>query len=105
MYRVVRVEASGFHGREPDENRWTISQGGIDSWSSRLTIQPGEKWSGQYSYARIKSLEALFPTDDDERMTASVIYNRPLDHGNWASTLLWDGRDHCKASLRLFTAL
>ena len=22
-------------------------------------------------------------------MTASVMYNRPLIHGNWASTLLW----------------
>ena len=88
-YRAVRVEASGFHGREPDENRWTISQGGIDSWSSRLTIQPGKYWSGQYSYARIKSLEALFPTEDQERMTASVMYNHPLHDGNWASTLLW----------------
>jgi len=88
-YRIVRLEASGFHGREPDENRWTISQGGIDSWSSRLTIQPGKNWSGQYSYARIASLEALFPTEHQERMTASVIYNRPLHSGNWASTLLW----------------
>jgi hypothetical protein len=88
-YRIVRLEASGFHGREPDENRWTISQGGIDSWSSRLTIQPGKNWSGQYSYARIASPEALFPTEDQERMTASVMYNRPLHSGNWASTLLW----------------
>ena len=88
-YRIARIEASGFHGREPDENRWTIAQGGIDSWSSRLTIQPGKNWSGQYSYASIKSPEALFPTDDQERMTASAMYNRPLHDGNWASTLLW----------------
>jgi hypothetical protein len=88
-YRIVRLEASGFHGREPDENRWTISQGGLDSWSSRLTVQPGKNWSGQYSYARIKSPEALFPTEDQERMTASLMYNRPLHDGNWASTILW----------------
>jgi hypothetical protein len=88
-YRVVRIEASGFHGREPNENRWIITQGGIDSWSSRLTIQPGKNWSGQYSFARIKSLEALFPTENQDRMTASVMYNRPLHDGNWASTLLW----------------
>ena len=88
-YRIARIEASGFHGREPDENRWTISQGGIDSWSSRLTLEPGKNWSGQYSYARIKSLEALFPTEDEERMTASVMYNRPLHDGNWANTVLW----------------
>ena len=88
-YGIARIEASGFHGREPDENRWTISQGGIDSWSSRLTLEPGKNWSGQYSYARIKSLEALFPTEDEERVTASVMYNRPLHDGNWANTVLW----------------
>ncbi|HXX21550.1 MAG TPA: hypothetical protein VEO19_00205 [Terriglobia bacterium] len=88
-YRIVRIEASGFHGREPNENRWNIHQGRIDSWSTRLTLQPGKNWSGQYSYARIASPEALFPTEDQERMTASLMYNRPLRQGNWASTLVW----------------
>jgi hypothetical protein len=88
-YRFARVEASGFHGREPDEFRWDIDQGKIDSWSARLTIQPGRNWSGQYSYGRIKSPEALFPTEVQERMTGSIMYNRPLQHGNWASTILW----------------
>ena len=86
---IVRVEASGFHGREPDEHRWNIDQGRIDSWATRLTVQPGQNWSGQYSYARIKSPEALFPSEDQERMTASVMYNKPLTQGNWASTALW----------------
>jgi hypothetical protein len=86
---MVRVEASGFHGREPNENRWNIAQGGIDSWSIRGTLQPGKNWSGQYSYARIASLEALDPDQNEERMTASVMYNRPLPRGNWASTILW----------------
>jgi len=88
-YRSVRIEGSGFYGREPDENRWTIHQGTIDSWSTRLTIQPAKNWSGQYSYARIKSPEALFPTETQERMTASIMYNRLFQNGNWASTLLW----------------
>lgn len=93
-YRVVRVEVSGFHGREPDEFRWNIDGGKMDSWSTRLTIQPGKNWSGQYSYARIVSPEALFAGEDQERMTASVMYNRPfgdgkLGSGNWASTALW----------------
>jgi hypothetical protein len=86
---IARIEASGFHGREPGENRWIISQGSIDSWSTRLTIEPGKNWSGQYSYARIASPEALFPTENQERMTASVMYNRPFHDGNWASTGLW----------------
>jgi hypothetical protein len=88
-YRIARIEASGFHGREPDEFRWDIDQGKIDSWSTRLTIEPGKNWSGQYSYARIKSLEALFPNEDQARITASIMYNRPFHKGNWASTILW----------------
>jgi hypothetical protein len=88
-YRIVRIEASGFHGREPDEFRWDIDRGKIDSWSTRLTLQPGKNWSGQYSYGRIKSPESVFPNEDQERMTASAMYNRPLQRGNWASTILW----------------
>ncbi len=86
---IVRVEGGGFHGREPDEDRWNIDQGKIDSWATRLTVQPGQNWSGQVSYARITSPEALFPSEDQARTTASVMYNRPVAHGNWASTLLW----------------
>jgi hypothetical protein len=88
-YRIARIEASGFHGREPDEFRWDIDQGKIDSWSTRLTIQPGKNWSGQYSYSRIKSPESIFPTENQERMTASFMYNRPFHSGNWANTILW----------------
>ena len=56
-------------------------------------MQPGQNWSGQYSWAHLTSLEALDPQDDVERMTASIMYNRPLARGNWASSLIW-GRNH-----------
>jgi len=86
---IVRLEGSGFHGREPDEHRWNIDQGKIDSWSARLTLQPGQHWSGQFSYGRIASPEALSPGEDQTRTTASLMYNRPFSHGNWSSTALW----------------
>lgn len=88
-YRSVRLEASGFHGREPDENRWNIDSGKIDSWSSRITVNPGKNWSLQYSIAGLTSPEALAPSEDVRRMTASVSYNQPIHDGNWASTLVW----------------
>jgi hypothetical protein len=88
-HKMFRIESSGFHGREPDEFRWDLDTGKIDSWSTRLTVQPGKNWSGQVSYARIASPEALFPNDDQARLTASVMYNRRLQGGNWASTMLW----------------
>jgi hypothetical protein len=88
-YKNARIEFSGFHGREPDEFRWDIDSGAIDSWSTRLTVQPGQNWSAQYSFAHLSSPEQLHPTDDVQRMTASVSYNRPFTKGSWASTLLW----------------
>jgi hypothetical protein len=90
-HRIARLEVSGFHGQEPDEFRWDLDSGKIDSWSTRLTIQPGKNWSGQYSYARLTSPEALFPTDNQERMTASAMYNRPLN-GRWAMAI---GQPRC----------
>jgi hypothetical protein len=88
-YKNARIEFSGFHGREPDEFRWDIDSGAIDSWSTRFTVQPGQNWSAQYSFAHLTSPEQLHPEDDVQRMTASVSYNKPLTKGNWASTLVW----------------
>lgn len=88
-YKVARVEASGFHGREPDEFRWDIDSGKVDSWSIRATVNPAQNWSAQYSFAHLTSPEVLHPQEDLQRMTASLMYNRPFTRGNWASTLLW----------------
>lgn len=88
----LRAEASGFHGREPNEHRWQVQQGAIDSWSTRVTVQPGQNWSGQVSYGRLHSPEQLFPKEDQARTTASAMYNRTLggkEWGNWASTVAW----------------
>jgi hypothetical protein len=85
----IRLEASGFHGREPDEYRWNVDTGKIDSWSARVTVNPANNWSAQYSIGQLHSPEELAPTDDVRRMTASVMYNRPMENGNWSSMLLW----------------
>jgi hypothetical protein len=97
-YKVARFEASGFHGREPDEYRWDIDSGKIDSWSVRATVNPARNWSAQYSFGHLTSPEALRPNENIDRMTASVMYNRPLARGNWASTLLW-GRNRTSDGL------
>ena len=102
-YKIARVEASAFHGREPDEFRWNIDTGAIDSWSARLTVNPAANWSGQYSITRLKSPEQLFPAEDTLRMTASVTYNRPFSNGNWATLLLW-GRNRDIPDGQVFNA-
>jgi len=89
---IFGIEASGFHGGEPNENRWNIDHGAIDSYSARFTLSPGANWSGQFSAGRLTHPEALEP-GDQVRTTASVTYNRPYAGGNWASSVIW-GRVH-----------
>jgi hypothetical protein len=101
-YGIFGLEASGFHGAEPGENRWIIGYGPIDSWSTRFTVTPNANWTGQVSVGRLAHPEALEP-GDIIRSTASVTYNRPFTNGNWASSLIW-GRNHETASQRNLNA-
>ena len=78
-YRWARLELSGFHGAEPTEDRWHFAPSpnghAIDSVSTRLTVSPSADWTGQYSIAHIVSPEALYPHEDQQRQTASVMYH------------------------------
>jgi hypothetical protein len=78
-YRWARIELSGFHGGEPDEHRWAFqpSPNGhdIDSYSTRLTLSPTPDLTGQYSIAHITSPEALYPGEDQQRQTASIMFH------------------------------
>ncbi len=92
-HRGLTLEASGFHGREPDEKRWGIELGAIDSFAARATLTPTANWALQFSTGRINNREATHPDRDTFRQTASVTYVRPLATGHWATTLIW-GRNH-----------
>jgi len=91
-YKKVRLEASGFHGAEPNENRWNIQAGALDSWSARLWFFPAKNWAAQVSTGRLTHPEALEP-GDEVRSTASLQYSKPLPGGSWSSSLIW-GRNH-----------
>ena len=93
----VLVEASGFHGREPGENRWTIELGGIDSWSFRLSATPGKDWSEQYSLGHLHSPEAVHPVEDVLRQTGSIAYHHGTDLGALNAIAIW-GRNHTDGS-------
>jgi hypothetical protein len=88
-HRAVRVEVSGFHGREPDEHRWNIDGGAIDSWSTRVSVNPRPNWMGQFSVGRLTSPEVLHSADNVLRMTASVMYARKISDGDWESSVIW----------------
>ncbi|HEY1678294.1 MAG TPA: hypothetical protein VGG04_11335 [Candidatus Sulfotelmatobacter sp.] len=88
----VKLEASAFNGREPNEKRWSIQLAPLDSWSTRASVAPARNWTAQYSIGRLEHPEALEP-GSQWRQTASVEYNRPLMSGSWATSLIW-GRVH-----------
>jgi hypothetical protein len=89
----MRVEASGFYGTEPGENRWTIGYGPINSWSTRLSLFPTKNWMAQASLGRLSRPERQ-ETGDVIRSTASVHYTKPLANADsWSSSLIW-GRNH-----------
>ena len=88
----IKLEASAFNGREPNEQRWSIQLAALDSWSARASVAPSRNWTAQYSIGRLEHPEAL-EHDSQWRQTASVEFNRPLTRGNWATSLIW-GRVH-----------
>jgi hypothetical protein len=91
-WRKLKLEASGFHGAEPGENRWIVQAGAIDSWSTRLWFFPTKYWSAQISAGHLTKPEALEP-GDQTRVTASVEYSKPMNGASWSSSLIW-GRVH-----------
>jgi hypothetical protein len=68
------LEASWFHGREPDEDRTDIDFGALDSWSLRGSWASGP-WIAQLSGARINDPEPLAP-GDATRIIASIAHTR-----------------------------
>lgn len=89
----ARIEASGFHGREPGENRWSIAAGAIDSWTTRLTAAPARDWIAQYSVGHLHSPEALHPQEDVLRQTASIGVHHAWTAVELDATAIW-GRNH-----------
>jgi hypothetical protein len=92
QYKWVRLEASGFYGTEPGENRWRFDWGSMNSYASRLSVSPNKNWEAQVSAGRLTHPERDQP-GDIVRTTASIAYTRPLPGGAWASSLVW-GRNH-----------
>ena len=85
-----KVEASAFRGREPDEKRWDIEAGELDSRSIRLSFNPTENWALQASWADIVSPEALEPHHDEDRISLSALYARRIGSSGLASaTFAW----------------
>src|SRR4051812_13145919 len=84
-----KIEGSAFRGREPDQYRYNIEAPDLDSVSTRLSWNPIPNLSMQVSWGYLASPEQLHPGTNENRVTASAIWNKPIGDDNWASTFAW----------------
>jgi hypothetical protein len=86
----VKAEVSRFNGREPDQHRWNIETGPLDSTSVRLSWNPTRTLSLQGSWGHFTDPEQLEPGVDQKRLSASALWAAEVAPG-WkgAATLAW----------------
>jgi hypothetical protein len=87
----VSLDASAFHGGEPDEGRWDIDGGEVDSYSGRLTLDLSRRWMLEASHGDLNDPHAEAP-GDVQRTNAGIYYNADGD-GPSAALVLWGRND------------
>jgi len=100
IHDAWKLEASRFRGREPDQFRYNLESGRLDSSAARLSWNPTESLSLQVSWAEVTSPEQLFPAENLRKLSASAIYTRSLgDRAWWSTTVAWGRRSSEHGSL------
>jgi len=86
----VKLEVSRFNGREPDQHRWNIETGPLDSTAIRLSWNPTRTLALQGSWGHFTDPEQLEPGVDQKRWSASALWSDEMAPG-WkaAATLAW----------------
>jgi hypothetical protein len=86
----VKLEVSRFNAREPDQHRWNIETGPLESTAVRLSWNPTRTLSLQGSWGRFEDPEQLEPGVDQRRLSASALWADEIAPG-WkaAATLAW----------------
>jgi hypothetical protein len=80
------IEGSLFNGREPDEHRWDLDLGKMDSVAGQIWFRPTEEWTAQVSTGKLREPEELV-AGDAWRTTASLSWFRLSDNGFKAVTM------------------
>jgi hypothetical protein len=86
----LKLEVSRFNAREPDQHRWNIETGPLDSTAVRLSWNPTRTLALQGSWGHFEDPEQLEPGVDQKRWSASVLYADDVAPGwHLAGTLAW----------------
>jgi hypothetical protein len=85
-----KLEVSRFNAREPDQHRWDIETGALDSTAVRVSWNPVRTLALQGSWGRFKDPEQLEPGVNQKRLSASALWADEVAPG-WhaAATLAW----------------
>lgn len=86
-HSMFTLEGSAFHGQEPDENRWNIEAGALNSYSGRLTVRPTRDLAIQVSSGHLERPEAI-ETGNQTRSTASIAYQKTTEGGFIAASVI-----------------
>ena len=86
------IEGSAFNAREPDEDRWDIDFGALDSVAGRVWFRPTPEWEFQVSSAHLREPEEL-EEGDIERTTASGSWLQ-TQGGNFSAVTVGYGRNN-----------
>jgi hypothetical protein len=89
VHKWLKLDASIFTGREPDQHRWNFDTPKFDSYSARVSFNPTKNIAAQISYGFLKSPEALEPDINTHRTTASITYNKAWEKSNWQIMAAW----------------
>ena len=88
-----KAETSVFNGREPDEARYDMDLGRLDSVSGRVSVLPTQGLALQVSAGWLQDAELEAPggpARDVVRVTSSATYHRMLGgRGAWSTTAAW----------------
>ena len=93
-YKIIKAEGSIFTGREPDESRYDFNRPRFDSYSYRLSANPNQNFSLQFSQGFIHSPEVLEPEMNITRTTTSMLHAKSLQHGKYIATSFVWGMNH-----------
>lgn len=98
-----KIDGSIFTGREPNENRWDFDKPRFDSYSGRLSWNPGII-DFQVSAGFIHSPEALEPDEDVIRFTNSSLFNFKFnEYTHINSSVVWSHNAYLNDNSTLWT--
>jgi hypothetical protein len=72
-------EGSVFNGREPDEERWNVDFGALDSYAARVWFKPDAAWAFQVSSGKLREPEELVPGDAVRTTASGSWFRRDAD--------------------------